>query len=84
VKAAGSRFELRVDFVDTDLVARLSAIGEVEVVGQTVMRVVVENPDDAARLAKTVVHAGRSLLAMLPEGSTLEDMFVGMVDGGDR
>lgn len=81
---ATTRHELRVDVVDGDLVDRLGVIGDVEVVDHTTVTSGSPIPCSPADLAAAVVGSGHRLLAMIPIGSTLEDVFVTMVRGGDR
>jgi ABC-2 type transport system ATP-binding protein len=80
----GSRLEVRVDRIESELVERLGTIGVVEVMDDSGILVTLADPDLAGEVAATVVAAGRRLLAMVPAGSTLEDVFVQMVRGGDR
>ena len=78
------RREVRVDRVEAGLVARLSAIGETEVVDGATVLVRLADPDHAADVASAVLAAGHRLLALVPASTSLEDVFVGMVRGGDR
>lgn len=82
--AGGTRFELRVDGFDTELLGRLGEIGDVQVIDAGTVSVGLDDPERAADLAAAVVSSGRRLLGMVPTSSTLEDVFVTMVSGGDR
>jgi ABC-2 type transport system ATP-binding protein len=79
-----ARVEVQVDAIDGALVQHLSIIGDVEVLDGATLRVAVAAPERAADVAAAVVAAGRRLYALRPTGATLEDVFVGMVRGGDR
>lgn len=76
--------EVQVDSVDSTLVRNLSAIGSVDVVDGATVRVSLASPERSADVADAVISAGRRLFAMVPSHTTLEDVFVSMVRGGDK
>jgi ABC-2 type transport system ATP-binding protein len=81
--AGGLRVEVRVEHLAGDLVKHVRRLGEVEVTDGATMTVTLSRPEQAADLARIIVTSGARLLAMIPVGSTLEDVFVRMVGRGD-
>ncbi len=76
--------EVTVDTVDGRLIRHLQTIGEVAVVDDTRVIVSVHDASEADAVARAVHDAGRRLLALVPSQPSLEDVFVSMVEGGDR
>jgi ABC-2 type transport system ATP-binding protein len=77
--------ELRitVDRVDPPLLAVLAAAGEVMAVEGTVVTLALADPEAIPRVADAVVRAGYRLYGLVPGQRSLEDVFVGLVGGGD-
>ncbi len=80
----GTRLEVRVNQIPPGLFEMLDPFGEVVRSDSTSFVVALADPSSAADVADTVVRSGARLLALVPESVSLEDVFVGMVRGGDR
>jgi ABC-2 type transport system ATP-binding protein len=79
-----TRLEVRLEQIEAEVVTKVRAIGEVEVVDAATMIVTLGHPDQTGDVAAAIVGAGGRIRSMIPVGSTLEDVFVDMVDGGER
>jgi ABC-2 type transport system ATP-binding protein len=81
----GGTTELRLtlDDVDADLLELLRPFGEVADRAETTLRVVLRDGRAGADVVAAVVAAGRRVHAAVPVQRTLEDVFVGLVEGRD-
>ncbi len=77
------RVRLTLDRVDGDLLAAIGRHGAILDVAETVVTVEVRDLDAAARLAETVVRSGYQLFGLVPLQRSLEEVFVGLVEGGE-
>ena len=82
----GSATALRVavDRVDQPLLAALGRHGRVESVDGGTVTLVVDDADVAPAVADCAVRAGYRLFELAPVQRSLEEVFLGLVHGGDR
>lgn len=82
---AGAAAQLRVllDRVDRELLSKLAQYGEVTGVEGTTVTVTVDSVDIAPAVAETLIGAGYRLYGLVPLQPSLEDVFVGLVQGGE-
>lgn len=82
--AGGPQVRVTVDRVDAALLTLLADLGDVLDVEDETVVLGVAKVETAAEVAAAVVGAGYRLLAMIPVATSLEDVFMGLVEGGDR
>jgi len=82
----GSATALRVtlDRVDQLLLDALGRYGRVQSVDGGSLTLVVDDADVAPAVADCAVRAGYRLFELVPVQRSLEDVFLGLVHGGDR
>jgi ABC-2 type transport system ATP-binding protein len=82
----GSATALRValDRIDQDLLDALGRYGRVQSVHGGDLTLVVDDVDVAPAVADAVVRAGYRLFGLVPVQRSLEEVFLGLVHGGDR
>ncbi|MQA86512.1 MAG: ATP-binding cassette domain-containing protein [Streptosporangiales bacterium] len=82
---AGAAVQLRLlmDRVDRELLAKLAQHGEVAEVEGTAVTLTVDSVDVAPTVAETLIGSGYRLYGLVPVQPSLEDVFVGLVEGGD-
>jgi ABC-type uncharacterized transport system ATPase subunit len=82
----GSATALRVavDRVDEPLLAALGRYGRVESVDGGNLTLLVDDVDVAPAVADCAVRAGYRLFELVPVQRSLEEVFLGLVHGGDR
>ena len=81
----GGATELRLtlDRVDPDLIAVLGRHGRILAVDGRAVTLGVSDPEAAPAVAEAAVRAGYRLFGLAPVQRSLEDVFVGLVDGRD-
>jgi ABC-2 type transport system ATP-binding protein len=82
----GSATALRVvlDRVDQPLLDALGRFGRVQAVDGGIVTLVVDDVDVAPAVADRAVRAGYRLFELVPVQRSLEEVFLGLVHGGDR
>jgi ABC-2 type transport system ATP-binding protein len=76
--------KLTLDRVDRALLDALARQARVEAVDGTSVTLGVSDLEQAPALAETVVRAGYRLYGLVPVQRSLEEVFVSLVEGGDR
>ena len=79
-----TRLRVVLDRVDDDLVARLQQLGEVEIRGDNGLTIELDGGASAADVAHQIVVMGYRLHELTPVRESLEELFVSLVEGGDR
>ena len=79
-----AQLRLQLDRVDAGLAPLLAPHGRLRPTSPTEAVLEVADLDVAPAVAAAVVRGGYQLAALVPVRRSLEDIFVGLVDGGDR
>jgi len=82
--AGSPEVRVTLDRVDEAVMAELARFGQVDGVDATTVTVAVDDAGRAPDIAQAIVQAGYRLHALVPVRRSLEDVFVGLVQGGDR
>jgi ABC-2 type transport system ATP-binding protein len=82
--AESPRVRVTVNRVDRELLHLLARHGDVLEVDGTSITLGVADLDVAPLVAEAVIQAGYRLHGLVPTQSSLEDLFVSLVEGGDR
>ena len=80
---AAAQLRLVVDRVDRELLGKLAQHGEVADVTGMVVTLTVDSVDVAPMVAESLIGSGYRLYGLIPVQPSLEDVFVGLVEGGD-